>query len=164
MATWQIDTRNTLSIPERMHLAAAHKNHLNENSAFPMKERAEQRAKVEKNLSVRVAAVYKAPSDAWLKSYVVPKTDPPLDLASTSKPLPPASGAPAKPPEATVSIPPSPPEPPAARPPTLDQVPVSSGTHLPPMPATSPELGTRGSSSTRAFNTDDIEEEEVTAF
>ena len=150
---WQVETRNTLTVPEKMHLVAAHKAHLKENSAFDENERAEQRAKVEKNLSVRVAAVYKPPSEDWLKSYVVPKADPPLDLASTSKPLPP-KGAPAKP-DATASIPPSPPASTAARPPTLDQVPVSSGSHLPPMPAISPALDSRGSSGVRPFTIED---------
>ena len=64
----------------------SHRKNLNQNSAFNATERAAERAKVERNLSVRMAAVYKPPSEAWLQSYVVPTPDPPLDLSGPIAP------------------------------------------------------------------------------
>ena len=146
MTQWHINGRNTLSDLERDHLLRSHAAHLEANSAFDAAERAEQRAKVEKNLTVRVAAVYKPPPEAWLRAYVAPRPDLPLDLEKTSKPLPPAAGAPG----AVVSIPPSPPEydasgGPPALPPFTVELPPSQGDALTaPEAAISPELGSRG--------------------
>ena len=121
MEQWSIAERQTITEAEKEHLVVRHRAHIKENSAFPDNERAEQRAKVEKNLNVRVAAVYKPPSAAWLSSYVVPEPDPPLELAA--QPLGP-HGAAAE--QGTLpSAPPAPPSPPelAASPETALQLP-----------------------------------------